>query len=245
MKKAGLLVLIFVLAILPNISLYSCDETRNFHTIYGEIVYVKTQRYHAVYIAPVGQEDSGIWIPMMITPETQTASVFDTDVSKMPELSVGNFVEIVYDTTGTKSNHILVGGSRVVSLTVVSPDNIYKNEELDLKLKRNYEYTRLAGIGVYDHGTVIHVAKIEEPDNGYFVYVERNRYDEYKRLTVYWLDEDSIYMEKGGVFIDDRTLELIKSGEVFYAEINTLDEIYRFKDAWIPAILVIAAIEKP
>lgn len=245
MKKVSLLLLIFVLAILPNISLYSCDETRNFHTIYGEIVYVKTHRHHAVYIAPVGQEDSGIWIPMMITPETKTASAFDDDASKMPELSVGNFVEIVYDTTGTKANHILVGGSRVVSLTAVSPDNVYKNEELDLKLKRNYEYTRSADIGVYDHGTVVHIAKIEQPDNGYFIYVDRNRYDEYNKLTVYWLDEDSIYMEKGGVLIDDWTVELIKSGEVgFYAEINTL-EIYRFKDAWIPAIHVIAAIEKP
>lgn len=243
MKKISLLVLIFVLATIPSVSLYSCDNTRHLHTIVGEIVYVKSHRHHAVYISPYGQEDVKLWVPMMITPETETVSEFNEDVSKMPELAVGNLVEIVYDTKNTKANHILVGGSKTVSLKIVSPEEGYEKVAFDMKLRHDYEYSRLVDFGVFDLGTVVHIAKIEEPDNGYFVYVENNKYDEYSKLTVYWLDEDSMYMSEGGVLMDDKTIELVKSGKSgFYAEITSFD-LYRFENVGIQTIHAFAVIE--
>ena len=245
MKKISLLVLIFVLAVIPVISLYSCDETRHLHTIAGEIVYIKSNDHHAVYIAPYGGEDSNLWIPMMITPETETASEFNKDAGKMPELSIGNIVEIVYNAKGTKANHILVGGSQVISLKVKSSAEGLEMQDFDLKLRRGYEYSRLEEIGTRDYGTVVHIAKIEKPDNGYFIYVDNNKYDEYDALTVYWLDEDSMYMESGGVLIDDGTIALVESGATgFYAEINSF-ELYRFKNVGIQTIHSIAAKSAP
>lgn len=243
MKKISLLVLIFVLSVIPVISLYSCDETSHLHTIAGEIVYIKSNDHHAVYIAPYGGEDSNLWIPMMITPETETPSEFNKDPNKMPELSIGNIVEIVYNAKGTKANHILVGGSQVISLKVKSSAEGLEMQDFDLKLRRGYEYSRLEEIGTRDYGTVVHIAKIEKPDNGYFIYVDNNKYDEYDQLTVYWLDEDSMYMPTGGALIDDKTIALIESGETgFYAEITGF-ELYRFKDVGIQTIHVFAMIE--
>ena len=245
MKKIILSVLILVLTLLPIVSLYSCDDATYLHTIVGEIAYVKSDENHMVYIAPHAQAGITLWIPMMITPETETASEFNKEAGKMPELSIGNIVEIVYNAKGTKANHILVGGSQVISLKVKSSAEGLEMQDFDLKLRRGYEYSRLEEIGTRDYGTVVHIAKIEKPDNGYFIYVDNNKYDEYDALTVYWLDEDSMYMESGGVLIDDGTIALVESGATgFYAEINSF-ELYRFKNVGIQTIHSIAAKSAP
>ena len=236
MKKTSILVLILVLLLVPMLSLFSCDESRYYQTLVGEIAYVKTDAQHTVYIVPHGHEDGGLWIPMIVTSETETASEFNEDISKMAELAIGNTVEVVYSTKNSKNNHILVGDNKLISLKVIESAVGVEKQKIEFKLNTRYEYTHEAKIARKDWGTVVHVAKISEPTGGYFIYVDKNRYEDYDSLTIYWIDEDAMHEKNGGVLINEEMISLIESRASGYFVEITGYELYRFDDVSIQSV---------
>lgn len=216
MKKNIALIICCVLTILPILSLVSC-ENEELMTIVGEIKYVKTRNEHCLYIKPIDQSDDGIWVPIVVSKETQTKSSFSTNLSDMPELAVGTIVEVIYNAGLPKADDAYIQKFFAKSLKPVDNAHTVEKQSLPFKLIDGYEYTILKAVGRRDFGTIIHVAKIVEPAKGYIIYLEDNGKNNHTALTMYWLDEDAMNNDdSSGISINDDLKEKIIAGETGY-----------------------------
>ena len=237
MKKVSSIILVMVLLILPIMSFSSCEK-EELMTIVGEIKYVKTCNEHCLYIKPIDQSDDGIWIPIIVSRETQTKSSFSTNLSDMPELAVGTIVEVIYNASLPKANDAYVHKFNAKSLKVVDDAYTAEKQSLPFKLTNGYEYTMHKTVGKRDFGMVLHVARITEPANGYIIYLEDNRMDNNQVLTMYWLDEDALYRtDSERISITDELRDRITSGETGYVIAICGLEHYPFDSIDIQSVL--------
>ena len=237
MKKVSSIILVMVLLILPILSFSSCEK-EELMTIVGEIKYVKTLNEHCLYIKPIDQSDDGVWVPIIVSKETQTKSSFSKNLSDMPELAVGTIVEVVYNASLPKADSAYIHKFNAKSLKIVDDAYTVEKQSLPFKLTDGYEYKMHKTVGRRDFGTVLHVAKITEPANGYIIYLEDNRMDNNQALTMYWLDGNALYRtDSERISITDELRDRITSGKTGYVIAICGLEHYPFDSIDIQSIL--------
>lgn len=214
MKKANVLTLIFVLLIMPVLSLSSCDNERYYRSVVGEVAYVKTFEHHCVYIRPLDQGQDGIWIPVKVSEKTDSVSEYNDNAANMPELAIGSIVEVVYSVKTPRGSNML---SEYEAISIKSFDNsrTIENQDLPFTPAKNYEYSWDAPNGTRDIGTVVHVAKINAPLCGYILYVDGGA-GTYQNVRAYWLDEGALERDGGISITSPELLSMIKSGQTGY-----------------------------
>ena len=230
MRKIISILLILALLFISMFSLGSCEKKEIMTTV-GVIEYVKTYWYHCVYIRPMDQDDNGIWIPIKVTKKTKTDSPFNIDTSSMPELAVGSVVEVVYDATlpkteiwvqikniiyNRKTTDIPLDSYNAISVKLASSTEKVEKQKTPLKLTEGYEYAPEANEGDCDKGTVVHVAKIDDPISGYLIYLDDNTFDYNCVLTVYFIDSEAFEDENSRMFMTEEIKRRIESFEIGY-----------------------------
>ena len=212
-KRISLL-LIFVILLVPMLSLYSCDESKYHHTVVGEVEFVCSGfDYHIVYVRPIDQEDHGIWIPLKVSGETQTISEFSIDLKEMPELAVGTAVEVKYSIKAPREKDALLSEYEAVSVKVFDNSFVVENQYVPFKLTDGYEYSWSANTGTRDKGTVVHIAKLDAPISGYIIYLTGRFVND--SIKMYWLDEEALGRD-GGISIPAELQEKIEARQTGY-----------------------------
>lgn len=167
--------------------------------ITGTVSYVKGLEYatdepehhhYVVYITPAGEEESRLWIPFLVSMETETESEYSTDVNNMPEFAAGSTVRIVYGEEIRDRYNIKMLGYKAISLTSV---NDMDKEESDIPFSKREDYSFDDSIppSEEDLGDVIHIAKM---DGGYMLYFQ-SIYSLADDLKIYWIDDNTMMGE--------------------------------------------------
>lgn len=237
MKKVSsiILVLIFVILLVPILSLYSCDESKYHHTVVGEVEFVCSWfDYHTVYVRPMDQEDHGIWIPLKVSGETHTVSEFSIDLKEMPELAVGTVVEVKYSIKSPREKDALLSEYEAVSVKVFDNSFVVENQYVPFKLTDGYEYSWSANTGTRDKGTVAHIAKLDAPISGYIIYLKDRFVND--SIKMYWLDEEALGRD-GGISIPAELQEKIEAGQTGYEVAIYGLKSYPFEDFNMESVL--------
>lgn len=216
MKKISILLLTLIMLILPIMSLASCDVGEK--TIIGEIKYVDwavvsepgTDKYYIVIedfsILPYGQDENARWEYFnvrFVSDPIYSADATYLDVK--PELAIGNIVEVEYKTTASNSFWRNVISVKLADTSAEIP----KQENIALKLNRDFSYTKPEGGLTERDGTVIRVVKIEAPLSGYLVYfIGTTPYA--GDMQCHWVGNVEIGVTSAEVF------EKLEAGEVGY-----------------------------
>lgn len=209
MKKAISIFLTVVLLSLSIISFNACNSTKHQKTIIGEITYVKSFYSHCIYVKPLGCEDEGeVWVPISVSDKTATLSGFSENIADMPELAIGSIVEIVYSTKDPRGKHVLFSSYEAISIRTYESTEAPQKQELPFIATENYYYGKDATSGNREIGTVVHIAKLHTPLNGYIIYLEG---DYSQSLITYWIDEDALHKETGGITASDEVKNLLES----------------------------------
>lgn len=246
MKKALSILLVFALFLLPIFSLTSCDDSNKQLTVVGEVVYVKyneanmnagNQDYvvYYVYLKPLGNHTNDDLVLFSVYNQTQMESSFSLNLDNIPELAVGSVVEIVYNTEAAESPvSLLIHGYEAHSIKRTDNVNNIKNPDFTPKLTEGYEFTKNASLGKQDYGTVVYVAEIKAPIEGYIIYLDDTGYSNNEILTSYWVEKEAL--KNGSIFADDEVISLIETRAIGYQiEIFSL-QLYPFEDSGMPAI---------
>lgn len=225
MKKTSVLVLILVLLLVPMLSLYSCNNNEGTATVIGEVAYVKdtadhplsSNNYYYVYVIPYGEKDS--WVLFNISRETSTESEFSLDITQMPELAIGNMVEIVYDTVPRK-DELQKTSYHAVSIKK-HEGSVDKSYSIPLVLRENYDFKSNDGGVFEDYGKVVHITRVNQPIGGYLIYLEESDESAYT-LGCFWVED-------GKTIVTPEIMEKIKAGEVgYYIYVKTLSNTNPF-----------------
>lgn len=213
MKKRCALFLIAVLLLIPVLSFTSCEKEDETFTFVGTIANVqRLGNYHILYVSPIGEIEKLPWIMFKIGYSTEMDSEFSVDLSKMPELAIGNTVELVYKEYTKQSTY---GSSTYVTYDTVSIKSIdltsvtdEKLLESPLKLSENYNFdTRLQTYWIKGRGKVLHIAKLDGERKGYLIYVV-DFVGTFSPYMCFWVDDNAE--------IKDEMLARLESGETGY-----------------------------
>lgn len=193
-------------------------------TTVGEIVYITQfgQEYGEelndgdslfvfyVYIKPLGKTENDDWILFTVDKDTETESQKNSDISKMPELSVGTVVEIVHNADiekPGKKSAALVYGYFAESIKAYKGDTAsLEGQEIPLKLNKKYSFDNVDEklFEVYG-GEIVGIVKVKAPISGYIIYVHHDTgFTPQYILGKYWVDDKTI--------MDDELRAMIKSG---------------------------------
>lgn len=245
MKKTSVLLLILIMLLLPIMSLASCDVGKKM--IIGEVKYVDwdiinepgTDKYYIVIedfsILPYGQDENARWEYFNVKYVSDPIySVDATYLDVKPELAIGNIVEVEYKTTTVNSFWRNVVSVKLTDTSVEIP----KQENIALKLNRDFSYTNPNGGLTEREGIVIYVVKIEAPLSGYLVYFDGTT-PYASGLQCHWIGNVEIGVTSAEVF------EKLEAGEVGYAV--AFDEVSGqnpFSNYLASAILNVRIIEE-
>lgn len=201
MKKAVSLILSFILLSSFAMSLSSCNEYIEKYacdTIVGEIIFTKTDslyehtdlNHHYLYVKLCGAKNDVLFL-FDLTSDATAESRFSANIDEMPELAIGNVVEInYYKRIDANRNGVLGYKIKSIRTTAPDPDRRY---DIDLTVRSDYDFGSITqGIGI-DCGTVLHVARIEAPISGYLVYLDGVEVLPDK-LNLYWLPDDECHI---------------------------------------------------
>lgn len=213
MKKRCALFLIAVLLLLPVLSLSSCEEKAKTGTFVGTIAYAKY--YDAsngdpeyavckIFVSSLKKEDSEIWMPFRVHSLTTVGSGFTATPSTMPELAIGNTVEVVYKYYTSSP----VMEFTAVSLKSIDPENATATD-LPITPNKKYDIDKKENVGNYIKGTVIHVVKLDPDKDEYLLYLDDTDFASSLYL-IFLVDARTKYLDGGEV------LELLRSGEIGY-----------------------------
>ena len=243
MKKTNILVLILVLLLVPMLSLYSCDVGSKM--IVGEVKYVDwdiinepgTDKYYisieSFYILPYGQDENARWEYFIVRKNTEAIYSADaTYLDVMPEIAVGNVVEIEYRVPMTNS---YLRNPTSIEFADTSKE-IPKQENIALKLNKDFLYTD--SNTSEKKGTVLRVVKIEAPLSGYLVYFDGTTpYG--SGLQCHWVGNVEI-----GV-ISEEFFEELEAGEVGYTiKFEEVQNQHPFENYLAEAILNVSIVEE-
>lgn len=216
MKKISVLLLALIMLILPIMSLNSCDTGEK--TMIGEVKYVDwavvsepgTDKYYIVIedfsILPYGQDENARWEYFnvrFVSDPIYSADATYLDVK--PELAIGNIVEVEYKTTTVNSFWRNLVSVKLADTSAEIP----KQENIALKLNRDFSYTKPNGGLTEREGTVLRVVKIEAPLSGYLVYFDGTT-PYASGLQCHWVGNVEIGVTSAEVF------EKLEAGEVGY-----------------------------
>lgn len=201
-----------------------------------------------IYVRPAGRGDNEELLLFTINCDTETASGFGADRSKIPELQVGSVVEITHthkmlrysDMHPDDDRKHYLRGYEALSISIY--EGKYKGYQTVLQKNPYFWWGEGFHFAptIYDsHASLVvsHVAKVTYPMVGYLVYGYED-YGTYKSERVMWLGV--------GVFLDVATRRALESGAVgwtlwvndetgtpflnlnadqcVYASVNTADE---------------------
>lgn len=247
MKKRLSLALSFVLLLGIILSLNSCETFKTTATLIGEIKHVRChgvtadpelQEYY-IYVQPYGREDNAHWEYFTVSCKTDTESEYSPNLSEMPELAVGNVVEIEYYKNRGK-NSIEKNRYGVAAINSIdNTENIEAQDNIELKLNKKFSYTKPDG-GIWEvKGTVLYVAKVEAPLSGYFVYFDGTT-PFVSSFQCYWV---GINAETGAT--PNEVFERLEAGEVGYTiEFDVVSNQHPFENYSAEAIFNISIVEE-
>lgn len=245
MKKTSVLVLVAIILCLPIMSLTSCGM--NVKTIVGEVKYVDwaiinepgTDKYYITIesfsILPYGQSENARWEYFNANVVTQAIYSSDaTYLDVMPELAIGNVIEINYKYTVKNSYLRNVSEIKIADTSKEIP----KQENIELKLNKSFSYTDPKEGTVEREGVVLRVVKVESPLSGYLVYFDGTT-PYASGLQCYWVGNVEIGTTSQDVF------SKLEAGELGYTV--AFEEVagqYPFKNYMAPAILNVRIINE-
>lgn len=216
MKKIIICLLALIVSLGSGMTLYSCDIGEKI--MIGEVKYVDwaianepgTDKYYIVIedfsVLPYGQDENARWEYFNVRIITEAVYSADaTYLDVMPELAIGNIVEVEYKTT--TSNSFL---RNLVSVKLVDASSeIPKQDNIALKLNRDFSYINPNGGLTEREGVVLRVVKVEAPLSGYLVYFDGTTpYD--SGLRCHWVGNVEIGATSAEVF------EKLEAGDVGY-----------------------------
>lgn len=224
MKKTIIVILVLALLLLPIVGfIIGYDMVEGTDTVVGEVMYSNSNLFdvcsgghnHYLFLRPMGVSGGEDWILFHIAKDTTDCETgFSDDITEMPELAIGVMVEIRY-----KKNELKTSGStgyETLSIKRIDKDNIKNIKNPTFSLRWSNEQDKAPITSRQIKGTVIHVAKIDSPKNGYIFYV----YYDLGATDRYWFDEESnIY---------DDIYPLIESGEIGYTVEIAYEETFVF-----------------
>lgn len=198
-----------VLLIVGAIVMISHPKKKELQTMVGEIVYIKHEKSSVNTNDPNSEVPLNYYIYVRIpncellelftvSEATATESDFSNSVENMPELSIGNVVEITYF-----DERISRGAYQAESIKTSTLE-----EQMTLEATYNVdENYRNASTGARDVGTVVYIGKISYPLNGYVIYLD-DAYSTAYTLSCYVIDEKTV--------MPDDMRELLESQSVGY-----------------------------
>ena len=169
-------------------------------TTVGEVVYVTTcwvgvegWEGYRVYIRPLGKGNNEELILFNINSATVTESPFTMDIEKMPELAVGAKVELTHtykmirynerDPDDDRSTYIRGYETYAIRRT---EENFTKEQSL-LKREDGYWFVKDFGYSDGEVLTVLYVAKVKSPMQGYIVYcIDESQKN--MHIQAFWID---------------------------------------------------------
>ncbi len=209
MKKSSLIYFIVILALLIiylAALVVSCFCNQNLPSKQGVIVgeVVGVHKDYVVYIKPAGNTGT----KNLLEFEFSNNVAFDSgpvgdSLSEMPELAVGSVIEINYTFTPYSRDYHL--GRAIIDSIKVAESSSGVEEWPKLILNENFDWDRPSD-GMRMKGTVMYVATLDEPIEGYIVYVKN---DSVSRWGKYFIKADNI-------FLTDEFRELLDSKSIGY-----------------------------
>ena len=207
-----IVIALLVIALLLGMAVYI--PTQTLHTVVGEVMYVSRNSYtggynpkheeYYVYIKPIGKTENEDWIFFNVDYETKMDSTFSSNIEDMPELAVGNKVEITFKRfEGTNGTYYTSYKAKSIHIAPLSAIESVENPDFDLKFNKNY-LSNWNGQMADREGTVVHVAKVNAPEEGYIVYLDIDWFS----LKRFWIDSNTI--------MDEDTLRKLETGETGY-----------------------------
>lgn len=216
-------------------------------TMIGEIMHVDYDitnendlqyHYYYIFVRPYGQVNSH-WIKMSVNSNAKTQSAFSVNLEDMPELAVGNVVEIVYNDrfwAGTNVNYC----HAIRSIKSIDTVDLETQPASDLIPNNDFSYTSLEyGTIDDDIGTVIHVVKLDRPVGGYLVYMDGTRTHQCNQLICYFIGDIGLLTTAQEV------LEKLESQDIGYTiKFDSVEGQTPFKNYHATPIMNITLVEE-
>ena len=186
-----IIILIISIIILGIKEVYEKIQYEKTATVVGEIVYSQslgkdvlwdreTQKFY-IQILPLGQEDGTLYL-YTFTKNSTGEGEFSIWLDEMPELQVGNIVEIEYRIQDVK----YLDGKEIISIKRIEPT---EDMSFNMPLVPNENYfLNIKTAGMLKLGNVYHLSRVEEM-RGYMLYLE---YGDRSPLSAYWIDDEVI-----------------------------------------------------
>jgi hypothetical protein len=195
--------------------------------------------YYYVYVKPYGRGDNTYWIKMSVNSKAKTESDFSVYIEDMPELTVGNIVEIVYNDrfwAGTNVNYC----HAIRSIKRIDTAGLEIQPQFNLIPNDDFSYTSLEnGTIENDVGTVIHVVRLHEPVNGYLVYMDGTRAHQGGELVCYFIGDVGLSTTAQEI------LEKLQSREIGYTiEFDSIEGQNPFENYFATPIMNITLVEE-
>ncbi len=201
-----IIILIISIIILGIKEVYEKVQYEKTATVVGEIVYSQslgkdkswdreTQEFY-IHILPLGQTDGALYL-YTFTENSTGEGEFSVWLDEMPELQVGNIVEIEYRLQDVK----FLDGKEIISIKRIEPT---EDMSFNMPLVPNENYfLNIKTTGMLELGNVYHLLRFEER-GGYMLYLE---YGDRSPLSAYWIDDEVIAGETHDI------KEAFKTGE--------------------------------
>lgn len=191
-----IILVVFAIALLLGKEIYNYIMYQQTETVIGKIEYVLSypepsgineypleELEYNIYVLPYGREIE-MWDVYTLVYESETESEFIDDLDKMPELAVGNTVEIEYRVVKSKKPGLV--GKEIISIKSVEPPENPEKNEMKLVMADDYSLGSLTrgSIGI---GDVVNVVR-HDGFGGYFIYIDEYFYNP-GRLSAFWIED--------------------------------------------------------
>lgn len=200
MKKFIIITLVFIFTVITPLLIYhfaTLPPKETSGTIVGEVFYIKYSKadlYDSciIYIKPTVNTNNAPLMCIKVNTETETESNFVGAMNEIPEIQIGEVVEIEYITKNSKLWPYLAKS--------IKPSNSQTDMSSWTALTMNDDYAPLHSQDrPEDFGKVVYVSKITSPREGYLVYLDDAKYGSPLNLSCYWID-DTIKSRDDGLF---------------------------------------------
>ncbi len=225
MKKFIIITLVFILIVITPSLIYhfaTLPPKETSGTVIGEVFYIKYSKadlYDSciIYIKPTVNTNNAPLMCIIVNTETVTESNFVGAMNEIPEIQIGEVVEIEYVTQNNKQSQPLAKS--------IKSSNSQTDMSSWTTLTMNDDYVPLHSQDrPEDFGKVVYVSKITSPREGYLVYLDDAKYGSPLQLSCYWIDDtikskdDALFalleQEATGYYIDITPLSAYPFNEI-------------------------------
>ena len=190
MKKFIIITLVFIFRVITPALIYhfaTLPPKETSGTIVGEVFYIKYSKADVydtcrIYIKPTVNTNNAPLMCLIVNTETVTESNFVGAMTEIPEIQIGEVVEIEYVTQNNKQSQPLAKS--------IKSSNAQTDMSSWTTLTMNDNYAPLHSQDrPEDFGKVVYVSKITSPREGYLVYLDDAKYGSPLNLSCYWIDD--------------------------------------------------------